>query len=114
MAETELEALNEIIVQNSTIIWNQNLLLWDNDVFLANQDLRLIELQDIEMHTNDLNYLEQQRELDYSIEEQQAVIENIQYQLDTSIQMQSFSFIFIGMIIGVLLITLVSRFWRNV
>jgi len=93
-----------------------------------NGELDLITLEQIDINSELDSLSIEFTEIDIFIDEQQLlnaeisafmelktdVDENIQYQLDTTIQMNSFSFIFIGMIIGVLLISLVSRFWRNV
>lgn len=105
MAETELEALNEI----------------SGKLTETNEELDLITLELIDVNTelDNINiFIDDQEILNAEISDfmelKTSVDENIQYQLDTSIQMKSYDFIFIGLIIGILLISLVTRLWRNV
>ncbi|MCD4747413.1 MAG: hypothetical protein K8R58_14035 [Bacteroidales bacterium] len=105
MAETELEALNEI----------------SGKLTETNEELDLITLELIDVNTelDNINiFIDDQEILNAEIsdfmEHKSAVDTNIQYQLDTSIQLKSYDFIFIGLIIGILLISLVTRLWRNV
>ncbi len=109
---TDNELLEEISGKLSDVNSELDLITLEQKDINSELDLLSIEFTEIDIFIDEQQLLN--TEILAFMELKTEVDENIQYQLDTSIQMTSFGFIFIGMIVGVLLINVVSRFWRNV
>ncbi len=77
-----------------------------------------IEIEDTNLELQDFSLfvIEQQilnLEISEFMENKTLVDANINYQLDTQIQLKSYDFIFVALIIGILLILVVMRGWRK-